>query len=346
MRGGEKVLDALCALCPDAHALHAAARAGRGVRRASRGRPLHTSFVQQLPRAPRWYRHYLPLFPAAVESVRPGRLRPGDLQQPLRGEIGGGAGPAPAISAIATRRCATPGISSTPTSARSGSAGPAGWPGPVAAPAGPLGRRHERPARPLCGEFSICCAPDPAATIIGRLPWSRRPSIPRSTRRRPAPPSPTYSWSPPSSPTSGSTSPSHAARTADVPLKIAGEGTDRARLEALAGPDVEFLGRATDETVRELYRGATAVLLPGRGGLRHRARSRRRRAAGPVIALGRGGALETVVDGETGRPGRQHRARRLGRGHAPGPRRRRRRPTPSIRRASAPTPSSSPASGS
>ena len=62
---------------------------------------------------------------------------------------------------------------------------------------------------------------------------------------------------------------------------------------------MEFLGRATDEDVRELYRGATAVLLPGEedfGIVPVEAQACGR----PVIALARGGALETVVDGETG----------------------------------------------
>ena len=91
----------------------------------------------------------------------------------------------------------------------------------------------------------------------------------------------------------------HAARTAGLSLKIAGEGTDRARLEAIAGPDVEFLGRVTDEDVRELYQGATAVLLPGEedfGIVPVEAQACGR----PVVALGSGGALETVVDGVTG----------------------------------------------
>ena len=30
-------------------------------------RPIHTSFVQRLPRPARFYRHYLPLYPLAVE---------------------------------------------------------------------------------------------------------------------------------------------------------------------------------------------------------------------------------------------------------------------------------------
>ncbi len=90
-----------------------------------------------------------------------------------------------------------------------------------------------------------------------------------------------------------------ACREADVPLRIVGEGTERARLEAAAGPGVEFLGRLTDELVREQYRSATAVLLPGEedfGIVPVEAQACGR----PVIARAKGGALETVVDGRTG----------------------------------------------
>ena len=62
---------------------------------------------------------------------------------------------------------------------------------------------------------------------------------------------------------------------------------------------MEFLGRRTDEEVRDLYRGALAVLLPGEedfGIVPVEAQACGR----PVVALGRGGALETVVDGVTG----------------------------------------------
>jgi len=56
-----------------------------------------------------------------------------------------------------------------------------------------------------------------------------------------------------------------AATAAGVPLRVAGEGPDRARLEALArGADVEFLGRVPSEEVREILAGAAAVLMPSR----------------------------------------------------------------------------------
>jgi glycosyltransferase involved in cell wall biosynthesis len=54
-----------------------------------------------------------------------------------------------------------------------------------------------------------------------------------------------------------------AAKAAGVPLRVAGDGPERARLEALAaGADVSFLGHRED--VRELLDGAAAVLVPSR----------------------------------------------------------------------------------
>lgn len=91
-----------------------------------------------------------------------------------------------------------------------------------------------------------------------------------------------------------------AARLAGMPLKIVGQGPDRARLEAHAhGGDVQFLGFQTDEIVRDLYRGAEAVLLPGEedfGIVPVEAQACGR----PVVALSQGGTRETVLDRVTG----------------------------------------------
>jgi glycosyltransferase involved in cell wall biosynthesis len=62
---------------------------------------------------------------------------------------------------------------------------------------------------------------------------------------------------------------------------------------------VEFLGRLSDEAVRDEYRRALAVVLPGEedfGIVPVEAQACGR----PVVALGRGGALDTVIDGENG----------------------------------------------
>jgi glycosyltransferase involved in cell wall biosynthesis len=90
-----------------------------------------------------------------------------------------------------------------------------------------------------------------------------------------------------------------ATRRAGRTLRIVGEGPERARLEAEGHRHVTFLGRLPDEAVREEYRQAAAVLLPaeedfGIVPLEAQACGR------PVVALGKGGALETVLDGETG----------------------------------------------
>jgi glycosyltransferase involved in cell wall biosynthesis len=82
-------------------------------------------------------------------------------------------------------------------------------------------------------------------------------------------------------------------------LKIAGDGPDRVALERYARGRAEFLGRLPDDDIRGLYRRASVVLLPGEedfGIVPLEAQACGR----PVVALGRGGALETVVAGETG----------------------------------------------
>jgi glycosyltransferase involved in cell wall biosynthesis len=84
-----------------------------------------------------------------------------------------------------------------------------------------------------------------------------------------------------------------------LPLKIVGEGPERKRLKALAGPGIEFLGWRTDEEVRVFYRGCRALIFPGEEDFG--ITPLEAMACGkPVIAYGKGGALETVRDGETG----------------------------------------------
>ncbi len=82
-------------------------------------------------------------------------------------------------------------------------------------------------------------------------------------------------------------------------LVIAGAGPDEQRLKSLGGGEVEFAGRVDDEELRDLYSGARAFLFPGEEDfgitpLESMACGR------PVIAYGKGGALETVIEGETG----------------------------------------------
>ncbi len=90
-----------------------------------------------------------------------------------------------------------------------------------------------------------------------------------------------------------------AARRAGMRLTVVGDGPERANLERLAGDGVELVGRRTDEEIRDLYRSSIAAILPGEedfGIVPVEAQACGR----PVVALGRGGALDTVIDGDTG----------------------------------------------
>ncbi|NLF01779.1 MAG: glycosyltransferase family 4 protein [Anaerolineales bacterium] len=84
-----------------------------------------------------------------------------------------------------------------------------------------------------------------------------------------------------------------------LPLVIAGEGRDRPRLEALAGATVKFLGRVPDEDLAGLFAGCYAYILPGVEDFGI-APLQAQAAGRPVIACGAGGALDTVMAGETG----------------------------------------------
>jgi len=85
-----------------------------------------------------------------------------------------------------------------------------------------------------------------------------------------------------------------------IPLKIVGSGgRDLPTLRARAGRNVEFVGRVSDDELKDLYARCRALVFPGEedfgiAPLEANASGR------PVIAYAGGGALDTVVDGQTG----------------------------------------------
>jgi glycosyltransferase involved in cell wall biosynthesis len=90
-----------------------------------------------------------------------------------------------------------------------------------------------------------------------------------------------------------------AARLAGVPMKVVGGGLDLKRLKQEYGSTAEFLGRASDAQLTDLYRRARALVVPnieefGIAAVEAQASGR------PVLAADAGGAKETVVPGETG----------------------------------------------
>jgi glycosyltransferase involved in cell wall biosynthesis len=84
-------------------------------------------------------------------------------------------------------------------------------------------------------------------------------------------------------------------------LVVVGNGKMRDALMRQVGgrTEIVFLGRISDEELRNVFANARALLFPGIedfGIVPVEAQA----AGTPVIALGKGGALETVCDGETG----------------------------------------------
>ena len=84
-----------------------------------------------------------------------------------------------------------------------------------------------------------------------------------------------------------------------LPLVVFGAGRDQARLKALAGPNVRFVGRVDDAELQRLYRRCRAYITAGDedAGIQ----PVEAMAAGrPVIAYAAGGVRETVIEGQTG----------------------------------------------
>ena len=299
MRGGEKVLEAICDLYPDAP-LYTLVRIKGSVSPAIESHPIYTSWVQRLPSAGRFYRHYLPLFPAAVESFnldgydliissshcavksvvrRGGAIHICYCHSPMRyawDQFDAYFGPAQ-VGVVASRLL-------RPVMARM-----ARWDARTAGRvdrflansqyvAGRIRRYYNRGSTvvypPVDTEFFHPPA-DGARTasvlVVSALVPYKRLDIAIG-----------------------------AARLTNVPLRIVGQGPEEARLRRLAeGAPVEFLGWRSDDEIRTLYRAAGTVLLPGVedfGIVPVEAQA----CGTPVVALAEGGATETVMDGVTG----------------------------------------------
>jgi glycosyltransferase involved in cell wall biosynthesis len=300
MRGGEKVLEAICELFPGAP-LYTLVRVRGSVSRGIEAHPIRTSLAQALPAAGAFYRQYLPLFPAVVELwdlddydlvissshcavksvVRPGRaVHVSYCHSPMRyawDQFGAYFGPRQ-IGRVPSKLM------------RPVMAALARW---DAATAGRVDRfvanSHYVAARirRYYNRESLVVYP-PVDTAFFRPGTDARP-----------PAEATFLVVSALVPYKRIDVAIEACRRARVPLTIVGRGPEEARLEALGGPGVEFLGWRSDEEVRDLYQRATAVLLPGVedfGLVPVEAQA----CGCPVIALGQGGACESVVDGMTG----------------------------------------------
>lgn len=84
-----------------------------------------------------------------------------------------------------------------------------------------------------------------------------------------------------------------------LPLHVVGTGRQEQYLRSIAGPNIKFLGRVTDEQLRDEYSGALAFIYPpyedfGMMSIEAAA------CGTATIGLGKAGILETVIPGKTG----------------------------------------------
>ena len=297
MRGGEKVLDAICEIYPDAP-LTTLVRKPGSVSARIEARPIRTSFVQALPRPARYYRHYLPLYPlavrlldfpdadlvissshCAVKSViaRPGAVHVCYCHSPMRyawdqfEEYFGPERVGPVMSRVlrpVLKRLARWDQATADRVDR--------FLANSQYVAGRIQRYYNRQSTivypPVDTDFYTpqISAESPAFLIVSALVPYKRLDVAID-----------------------------ACRRLRVPLTIVGTGPERDRLERRGGGEVAFLGWQSNERIRELYRSSRATLLPGTedfGIVPVESQA----CGTPVVALDAGGARETVRDGETG----------------------------------------------
>lgn len=90
-----------------------------------------------------------------------------------------------------------------------------------------------------------------------------------------------------------------AAHRAGLPVVVAGSGRAMSACRRAAGPRTTFLPDVTDEQLRDLYQRCACLVLAGEedfGIIPVEAQA----CGAPVVALGVGGALDTVIPGKTG----------------------------------------------
>jgi glycosyltransferase involved in cell wall biosynthesis len=303
MRGGEKVLEAIAGIYPQAD-IFTLVHVKGSVSPLIESRRIRPSFIQRLPAAGRLYRHYLPLFPIAIEQFD---LRDYDLVVSISHCAAKAVIRAPGARHVCY--CLTPmryawdQFDEYFGAARTGRAGEAVY----------------RPIMSGLARWDAATAGRADAFVaISRYVAAR---IARYYARRADvvyPPVDTGFFCPDGGDAGASALvvsalvpykridlAIDACARAGVPLRIVGDGPELARLKRLAGPDVTFSGWISSDDIREAYRRAGVVLLPGVedfGIVPLEAQACGR----PVVAIAEGGALETVVDGTTGAlvPGR------------------------------------------
>jgi glycosyltransferase involved in cell wall biosynthesis len=291
MRGGERCLEAFCELLPGAD-LFTLVHVRGSVSRAIEDRPIHASFVDRLPFARKKYRTFLPLFPFAIESFDLSRF---DVVVSLSHCVAKGVIPRPDARHVCycftpmryvwdmyphyfppqrlnvlTRRI----VPAVATWLRAWDSASASRADRIVA----ISEHVKKRVRKYWGRE--------ADVIYPPVDLSRfEPSKDRGDF---------FLMVSAFAPYKRVDLALEAFRRLGRPLKIVGTGQDERRLRAAAPSNVEFLGWQSDADVAKLYARCRAFVFPGEEDFG--ITPLEAQAAGrPVIALARGGAVETIV---------------------------------------------------
>lgn len=296
MRGGEKVLEAICRLFPEAD-IYTHVYVPSAISDSIKKHKIRTTFINSLPYAARMYKRYLPLMPMALEQLDLSRY---DLV--ISSESGPSKGVIPASPAIHVCYCHSPMRYIWNMYNR------------YYDDSGRLTRLMMPPLAHYLRSWDAATANRVDSFVANSTTVSRRI---RSYYRREAeviyPPVDTHSFRPVARSEIGD----HYLMVGELvgykrpdlaveafnqmkeKLVIIGGGEMLDQLRKLAGPTVTVVGPQPFEILQAHYARCKALVFPGEedfGIVPVEAMASGR----PVIAFGRGGATETVVAGKTG----------------------------------------------
>jgi len=294
MRGGERVLERLIRLFPQAD-LFTHVLVPEAISQAIRSRPITTSFIQKLPGAARHYQKYLPLMPMALEQFD---LRGYDLV------ISSESGPAKGIiappDALHVCYCHSPMRYIWDHSPD------------YAASAGRFTRAQMSWIFPLLRAWDTSSSARVDRIIANsrfvqrriRHCWGRdaevvHPPVEIDLFSRRAEPTSRYLWIGQMTAYKRPDLVVDAFNTLRLPLLMVGDGELAARIRRRAGPNIEVVPKLGFDALRAAYAEARALVFSAEedfGIVPVEAMASGR----PVLAYGRGGVLDTVLEGETG----------------------------------------------
>ena len=292
MRGGEKCLEVLCELFPEADLYSLIHQKGE-LSQTIESMPIRTSFVQKLPYGLKKYRHYLPLFPLAIERFD---FSDYDLIVSSSHCVAKGVRHDDSVYHIsyvhAPMRYVWDQFNTYFRQPRTS------WSVRIGAELmRPYLQRWDRNTAKRVDTF-LCNSDNIRKKILeyyGRESQVIYPPVDLS-RFKPGDSKADYYL------IVGAFAPNkrvdlavEAFNQLKLPLKISGSGQDEEYCRSIAGENIEFLGALSNEKLLELFQQARALVFPGEDDfgitpLEAQACST------PVIAFASGGALETVTE--------------------------------------------------